>query len=170
MFQNDYKRLGHSVICSIDYWLLYVNRKFKWYELSGSEMRNMFILFSWQCVWNYRESEMRNMFILFSWQCVWNYRDQKWEICSFCSLDNVCEIIGIRNGKYVHSVLLTMCVKLSGSEMRNMFILFSWQCVWNSLHYLLLSKVVVLCHVPIVVPCFYDCPFLIAPSIFSNVN
>jgi len=33
MFQNDYKRLGHSVICSIDYWLLYVNRKFKWYEL-----------------------------------------------------------------------------------------------------------------------------------------
>jgi hypothetical protein len=38
MFQNDYKRLGHSVICSIDYWLLYVNRKFKWYELSGSEM------------------------------------------------------------------------------------------------------------------------------------
>ena len=34
MFQNDYKRLGHSVICSIDYWLLYVNRKFKWYELS----------------------------------------------------------------------------------------------------------------------------------------
>jgi hypothetical protein len=32
MFQNDYKRLGHSVICSIDYWLLYVNRKFKWYE------------------------------------------------------------------------------------------------------------------------------------------
>ena len=95
MFQNDYKRLGHSVICSIDYWLLYVNRKFKWYELSGSEMRNMFILFSWQCVWNYRESEMRNMFILFSWQCVWNYRDQKWEICSFCSLDNVCEIVCI---------------------------------------------------------------------------
>jgi hypothetical protein len=38
MFQNDYKRLGHSVICSIDYWLLYVNRKFKWYELLGSEM------------------------------------------------------------------------------------------------------------------------------------
>jgi hypothetical protein len=38
MFQNDYKKLGHSVICSIDYWLLYVNRKFKWYELSGSEM------------------------------------------------------------------------------------------------------------------------------------
>ena len=31
MFQNDYKRLGHSIICSsIDYWLLYVNRKFKW--------------------------------------------------------------------------------------------------------------------------------------------
>jgi hypothetical protein len=29
MFQNDYKTLGHSVICSIDYWLLYVNRKFK---------------------------------------------------------------------------------------------------------------------------------------------
>jgi hypothetical protein len=38
MFQNDHKRLGHCVICSIDYWLLYVNRKFKWYELSGSEM------------------------------------------------------------------------------------------------------------------------------------
>jgi hypothetical protein len=38
MFQNYHKRLGHSVICSIDYWLLYVNRKFKWYELSGSEM------------------------------------------------------------------------------------------------------------------------------------
>jgi hypothetical protein len=38
MFQNDYKRIGHSVICSIDYWLLYVNRKFKWNELSGSEM------------------------------------------------------------------------------------------------------------------------------------
>jgi hypothetical protein len=38
IFQNDYKRLGHSVICSIDYWLLYVNRKLKWYELSGSEM------------------------------------------------------------------------------------------------------------------------------------
>jgi hypothetical protein len=57
--------------------------------------------------------------------------NQKWEICSFCSLDNVCEIIGIRNEKYVHSVLLTMCVKLSGSEMGNMFILFSWQCVWN---------------------------------------
>ena len=38
MFQNDYKRLGHREICSIDYWLLYVNRKFKWYELSGSEM------------------------------------------------------------------------------------------------------------------------------------
>ena len=36
--QNDYKRLGHSVICIIDYWLLYVNRKLKWYELSGSEM------------------------------------------------------------------------------------------------------------------------------------
>ena len=34
MFQNDHERLGHSVICSIDYWLLYVNRKFKWYELS----------------------------------------------------------------------------------------------------------------------------------------
>jgi hypothetical protein len=33
MFQNDYKRLDHSVICSIDYWLLYVNRKFKWYDL-----------------------------------------------------------------------------------------------------------------------------------------
>jgi hypothetical protein len=38
MFQNDYKRLGHRVICSIDYLLLYVNRKFKWNELSGSEM------------------------------------------------------------------------------------------------------------------------------------
>jgi hypothetical protein len=31
MFQNDHKRLGHSVICSIDYWLLHVNRKIKWY-------------------------------------------------------------------------------------------------------------------------------------------
>jgi hypothetical protein len=38
MFQNDYKRLGHSVICSIDYWLLYVNRKFKWYELAVPDM------------------------------------------------------------------------------------------------------------------------------------
>jgi hypothetical protein len=35
MFQNDHKRLDHSVICSIDYWLLHVNRKFKWYEVSG---------------------------------------------------------------------------------------------------------------------------------------
>jgi hypothetical protein len=38
MFQNDHKRLGHSVICSIDYWLLYVNRKLKWYEVSESEL------------------------------------------------------------------------------------------------------------------------------------
>ena len=30
MFQNDYKWHDHSVICSIDYWLLYVNRKFKY--------------------------------------------------------------------------------------------------------------------------------------------
>jgi hypothetical protein len=43
MFQNDYKRHGRSVICSIDYWLLYVNRKFKWYELSGSERRGFLV-------------------------------------------------------------------------------------------------------------------------------
>ena len=28
MFQNDYTSLGYSVICSIDYWLFYINRKF----------------------------------------------------------------------------------------------------------------------------------------------
>ena len=38
MFENDHKRLGLSVICSIDYWLWHTNRKFKWYEVSGSEM------------------------------------------------------------------------------------------------------------------------------------
>ena len=38
MFQNNHKRLGHSVICSIDYWLLYANRKLKWYEVSESEL------------------------------------------------------------------------------------------------------------------------------------
>ena len=32
MFPNDYKRLGHSVICSIDYWLLYVSRKLLKYK------------------------------------------------------------------------------------------------------------------------------------------
>jgi hypothetical protein len=44
MFQNDHKRLGHCVICSIDYWLLYVNRKFKWYELSGSEEKDSSVI------------------------------------------------------------------------------------------------------------------------------
>jgi hypothetical protein len=36
MIQNDHKRLGHSVMCSIDYWLLYVNRKLKWYEVEST--------------------------------------------------------------------------------------------------------------------------------------
>ena len=36
MLQNDFKRLSNSVMCSIDYSLLYVNHKLKWYELSGS--------------------------------------------------------------------------------------------------------------------------------------
>jgi hypothetical protein len=48
MLQNDFKRLSHSVMCSIDYWLLHVNRKFKTLALGIFKLRRITWPFLWK--------------------------------------------------------------------------------------------------------------------------
>ena len=87
MFQNDYKRLGHSVICSIDYWLLYikyVNRKFKWYEnlndLCAYSTFPLCIAHMHGKTWNVSWNKSITMFVSHTWNKtkVLKSRKSKW--------------------------------------------------------------------------------------------